>query len=528
MIFERIMGTETEYGVVCPSKPSAHETVLSTLVVDSYEDAAAEAGWDYESETPLEDARGYSMGAAEAHPSQLTHQGHVLTSEDVARELYEESPDMLSPAFWDRAVMNRVLPNGARLYVDHAHPEYSAPETTDPWAATAWDLAGDRIAAAAAASVTDRYGSSWPEPINLYKNNTDNKSVSYGAHENYLVPRSQDFQSLARDFIPYLATRQVIAGAGRAGIGADGVRPGFQISQRADFFEREIGLETTIRRPIVNTRDEPHADSDKYRRLHVITGDSNLAHTSVLLKLASAAAVLTLIEHGCAPDLRLARPVEAMRIVSHDPDLRATLELQDGRRMTAVQMQRSYAEAAQDLADREGWDSESSRKTFGIWFEVLEGLEKDPLSLADRLDWVAKYSLIRQYEARGIGVDHPKIQALDLQYSDLRPEKSLYTKLESLGRIRRLIEPERIDAAVSTPPENTRAYLRGKLIGRWPQQVVSAGWEVLSVKDPSTDRTHRWLMDEPTNCTSEQVQHVLESSNNAHQALSRIGLRRIP
>lgn len=196
--------------------------------------------------------------------------------------------------------------------------------------------------------------------------------------------------------------------------------------------------------------------------------------------------------------------------------------------MTAVQMQRSYAEAAQDLADREGWDSESSRKTFGIWFEVLEGLEKDPLSIADRLDWVAKYSLIRQYEARGIGVDHPKIQALDLQYSDLRPEKSLYTKLESLGRIRRLIEPERIDAAVSTPPENTRAYLRGKLIGRWPQQVVSAGWEVLSVKDPSTDRTHRWLMDEPTNCTSEQVQHVLESSNNAHQALSRIGLRRIP
>ncbi|WP_202976030.1 depupylase/deamidase Dop [Rothia uropygialis] len=528
MIFDRIMGTETEFGVICPAKPAANESVLSTLVVDSYPNAAADAGWDYESESPLEDARGFHMGASEAHPSQLTHQGHVLTSEDVARELYEESPDMLSPAFWDRAVMNRILPNGARLYVDHAHPEYSAPETTDPWAATIWDLAGDKIAAAAAGSVAQRYASTWPEAIHLYKNNTDNKSVSYGAHENYLVPRSQDFQVLAREFIPYLATRQVMTGAGRAGIGADSVRPGYQISQRADFFEREIGLETTIRRPIVNTRDEPHADPERYRRLHVITGDSNLAHTSILLKLASAAAVLTLIEHRALPDLQLARPVEAMKLVSHDLELTTLLELRDGRRMSAVQIQRSYAEAAQNLADREGWRSERSAATFRIWFEVLEALETNPMSLADRLDWVAKLALIRQYEGRGIGVDHPKIQALDLQYADLRPEKSLYSKLVALGRIKTLVDSEHVDEAVTSPPEDTRAYLRGKLTARWPHQVSAAGWEVLSVTDPTTDRTHRWLMDEPADCTKDQVQRALESSENAHQALSKIGLRRIP
>lgn len=528
MIFDRIMGTETEFGVICPARPSANESVLSTLVVDSYPNAAADAGWDYESESPLDDARGFSMGESEAHPSQLTDQGHVLTSEDVARELFEESPDMLSPAFWDRAVMNRILPNGARLYVDHAHPEYSAPETTNPWAATAWDLAGDKIAAAAASSVPHRYEAAWPDAIHLYKNNTDNKSVSYGAHENYLVPRSQNFQELARQFIPYLATRQVITGAGRAGIGSENVRPGFQISQRADFFEREIGLETTIRRPIINTRDEPHADADRYRRLHVITGDSNLAHTSILLKLASAAAVLTLIEHRALPDLALARPVQAMQTVSHDLGLGELLELRDGRRMTAVQIQRTYAEAARDLADREGWHSARSEETFRIWFEVLEDLEKDPLSLADRLDWVAKWALIRQYEGRGIGIDDPKIQALDLQYADLRPEKSLYAKLVGLGRMKTLVDPGRVDAAVTEPPTDTRAYLRGKLLARWPHEIAGAGWEILSVTDPVTDRTYRWLMDEPIRWTEEEVGTVLDSSKNAHQALSALGVQRIP
>ncbi|WP_218189209.1 depupylase/deamidase Dop [Kocuria massiliensis] len=527
MIFERAMGTETEFGIICPDNPGANDSVLSTLVVDSYPHAAAESGWDYASESPLEDARGFQMGQSEAHPSQLTHQGHVLTSEDIAREVLDDSPSMVNRSFWDRAVMNRVLPNGARFYVDHAHPEYSAPETTNPWDATIWDLAGDRIAAAAATSVGRRYAESWPEAIHLYKNNTDNKSVSYGAHENYLVPRSLNFQKLARHLLPYFATRQVITGAGRAGIGANHVRPGFQISQRADFFEREIGLETTIRRPLVNTRDEPHADPERFRRLHVITGDSNLSHTSTLLKLASAAAVLTLIEHDEVPDLTLANPVQAMIETSHDLTLERLLTLKDGRRMTAVQIQRAYAEAAQQLAEKRGWNDERTRRTFDLWFHVLEALENDVLSLANRLDWVAKYALIRQYEGRGVGLDDPKIQALDLQYADLRPSKSLYTKLVSLGRMKTLVDDASIDDAVVEPPENTRAYLRGKILGRWPHQVDSAGWDVFTVTDPATDRRHRWLMEDPARWTREETEHVINSSSNAHQALSRLGLRKI-
>lgn len=527
MIFHRVMGTETEFGVICPDKPSANESVLSTLVVDSYPHAAAESGWDYASESPLDDARGFNMGLSEAHPSQLTHQGHVLTSEDIAREAFEDTPGMLNRSFWDRAVMNRVLPNGARLYVDHAHPEYSAPETTNPWDAVTWDLAGDRVAAAAAASVQGRYADSWPEAIHLYKNNTDNKSVSYGAHENYLVPRSINFRHLARDLMPYLATRQVITGAGRAGLGATDVRPGFQISQRADFFEREIGLETTIRRPIVNTRDEPHADPERFRRLHVITGDSNLSHTSNLLKVASACAVLTLIEHDAVPDIHLADPVHAMRRTSHDVELTELLELSDGRRMTALDIQRRYAEAALDLADREGWNDEPSQKIFRIWFEVLDGLGKDVLSMADRLDWVAKLALIRQYEDRGVAISSPKIQALDLQYADLRPSKSLYSKLVALGRMKTLIPQEHIDDAAVEPPADTRAFLRGKLLGRWPHQIQSAGWDVLTVTDPDTDRRHRWLMDDPERWTRSETDRVIASSQSAHQALSKLGLRKI-
>ncbi|MCP3424561.1 depupylase/deamidase Dop [Rothia sp. AR01] len=533
MIFDRIIGAETEFGVTCPARPGANDTVLSTLVVDSFAAAGGpggggESGWDYETETPLRDARGFEMPEREAHASQMTHRGHVLTSEDIARELIEETPDTVNPAFWETAVMNRVLPNGARLYVDHAHPEYSAPEATNPWDAAAWDLAGDRIAAAAAAAIPRRYASTWPEPVLLYKNNTDNKSVSYGAHENYLVPRGLDFQRLAAGLLPFLATRQVVTGAGRAGIGASEVRPGFQISQRADFFERLIGLETTVRRPIVNTRDEPHADPDRYRRLHVITGDSNLAHTSAVLKYATAAAVLTLIEHDAAPRLDLADPVAAMRATSHDPTLRVRLELTDGRRLTALEIQREYAEAARAWAEEhDAAPSPTDARLFDLWFEVLDDLAEDPLLLADRLDWAAKYALVKGYEQRGIGPADPKIQALDLQYADLRPERSLYSKLVSLGRMRTLLEEDRIRAAVAEPPGDTRAYLRGRMIARWPEQIHSAGWEVLAVRDLATDRVHRWLMDDPRRLTRAEVEDVLAGAASAHAAATALGLETV-
>lgn len=526
MIFDRLMGSETEFGVICPGRPGAHETVMSALVVDSCP-LTAEAGWDYSGETPLADARGREMPEDQAHPTQLTHRSDVLTSEDIAREMAAETPEITNARFWENAVMNRVLPNGARFYVDHAHPECSSPETTHPWDAMVWDAAGDVVGRRAAEQVAVRYGERWPEPILLYKNNTDNKSVSYGFHENYTVPRALDFGRLVEGFAPYLATRQVVVGAGRAGLGAERVRPGFQISQRADFFERLVGLETTVRRPIVNTRDEPHADAERYRRLHVIPGDANLSQTSALLKFASAAAVLTLVEHGAEPRLELAEPVAAMQAISHDPELRTRVALADGRRLTGVEIQRSLFDAALDLADRLGGLAERDRRILQVWGEVLEALASDPLSLADRLDWVAKYALVLGYRERGVDVGSPKIQALDLQYADLRPEKSLYRRLVAAGRMRTLVEESEIDAAVRTPPATTRAHLRGTLVRRWPEQVVSAGWEVVAVEDPASGRVRRWLMDEPRRWTREETDEVLAGAASADEALRRLAVRRL-
>src|SRR3954471_5998113 len=255
----RVMGTETEFGISVQGQPTANPMVASSQVVNAYATStlkARRARWDFEEESPLRDARGFDMSREVADASQLTDE--------------------------DLGLANIILTNGARLYVDHAHPEYSTPECTNPRDVVRWDKAGEivmqdacRFAAASGAAT----------PIVLYKNNTDNKGASYGAHENYLMRRSTPFSDIVKFLTPFFVSRQVVCGAGRVGIGQDGREQGFQISQRADYFEVEVGLETTLKRPIINTRDEPHADPEKYRRLHVIIGDANLAETSTYLKV---------------------------------------------------------------------------------------------------------------------------------------------------------------------------------------------------------------------------------------------------
>ena len=248
----RVMGTETEYGISVPGQPGANAMVTSSQIVNAYQAATAakarRARWDFEEENPLRDARGFDLTREAADSSQLTDE--------------------------DLGLANVILTNGGRLYVDHAHPEYSAPECTNPLSVVIWDKAGERVMAEAAAKAATVPGSA---PIQLYKNNTDNKGASYGSHENYLMRRGTPFADIVKFLVPFFVSRQVICGAGRVGIGADGRGSGFQISQRADFFEVEVGLETTLKRPIINTRDEPHADPEKYRRLHVIIGDANLS-----------------------------------------------------------------------------------------------------------------------------------------------------------------------------------------------------------------------------------------------------------
>ncbi|MCD1143823.1 proteasome accessory factor PafA2 [Kocuria sp. LUK] len=534
MSVHRVMGAETEYGVLAPAHPTANPAVLSTQVVTAYAAlvrrrlgaTGTTTGWDYHGEQPLTDARGHTLAREHARPDQLTDTAPVLTAEEIAAEALTET-GLWAEDTAHRPVTNTVLPNGARLYVDHSHPEYSSPEVTTPRDALRWDAAGDRIALEAVRALAASAEDTGLPAVNLYKNNTDNKSVSYGAHENYLVPRSVPFPDLAAGLLPFFASRQVLCGAGRVGLGPRGERPGFQISQRADFFEREIGLETTVHRPLVNTRDEPHADPGHHRRLHVIIGDANLAHTSTLLKFGTTALVLGLIEAGAAPDAALADPVAALRTISHDPHLRATVPLRDGRELTGVQLQRLYLDAARAHEHAGGTPDEDTREVLDLWAEVLDALETDPLSLADRLDWVAKHALLLGYRRRdGLAWDDPRMTLVDLQYHDVRPEKSLHHRLVAAGRMRTLLDDHRIAEAADRPPEDTRAWFRGRLVARFPDAVAAANWDSVSLTLPTAPGTAprgaRITMPEPLALTRPETDALLGAATGAEDLVAAL------
>ncbi|HEX6248100.1 MAG TPA: depupylase/deamidase Dop, partial [Nocardioidaceae bacterium] len=396
MSVRRVMGTETEYGISVSGQPTANPMVASSQIVNAYASStlrARRARWDFEEESPLRDARGFDMSREVADASQLTDE--------------------------DLGLANVILTNGARLYVDHAHPEYSTPECTNPRDVVLWDKAGEQVMLDAARLAASIPGAA---PILLYKNNTDNKGASYGAHENYLMRRSTPFSDIVRHLTPFFVSRQVVTGAGRVGIGQDGREQGFQISQRADYFEVEVGLETTLKRPIINTRDEPHADPDKYRRLHVIIGDANLSEISAYLKVGTTALVLAMIEDKfITRELTVEQPVRSLREVSHDPSLKQLLKLVDGRTLTAVQLQMEYLDLAKKyVEDRLGSDADA--QTLDVlerWESVLTRLETDPMLCARELDWVAKLKLLRSYRERdGLDWEDAKLHLVDLQYSD--------------------------------------------------------------------------------------------------------------
>ncbi len=452
----RVMGAETEFGVWQPGNPKANPMRDSARVVDAYAQPrglkSSQNFWDFSAESPLADARGFLMSVDDAHISQLTH-------------LPESQPEA-------QYLANVVTENGARLYVDHAHPEYSSPESLYPRDVVLYDRAGDLVALEAVRNLATS-----DQPVNLYKNNTDSKGASYGTHENYLVDRAVEFDAIVEGLTPFFVTRQILCGSGRVGIGQSASVPGFQISSRADFFEERVGLETTLRRPIINTRDEPHAEPGLYRRLHVIIGDATLAEPATLVRFGATSLVLALIERGLAPQILLKDPVEALYTVSHDLGLSAGLPLEGGGEMTALDIQRAYLDAVKAHMDP---DCEATAEVVAEWERFLEGLASDPLSLADSIDWVAKYQLLQGYvRKQNLPWDHPKLQLIDVQYHDVRPEKGLFYKLEASGRIRRLTTPEAVERAVTNPPEDTRAWLRGTLVSRFGDFVESASWDTI-------------------------------------------------
>ncbi len=498
MSVRRVMGTEVEYGISVPGQPTANPTTLSSQVVNAW--AVAEAPtrrrprWDFEEESPLRDARGFDLSPAQA----LDH-----------NDLDE-----------DTGMANVILTNGARLYVDHAHPEYATPEVTNPRDIVVWDKAGERVMTEAVRRAARVPGT---QPIQLYKNNTDGKGASYGAHENYLMDRRTPFVDIVRGLIPFFVTRQVFAGAGRVGIGTESRGDGFQISQRADFFEVEVGLETTLKRPIINTRDEPHSDADKYRRLHVIIGDANLAELSTYLKVGTTALVLAMIEARFLPhDLSLEEPVEALRAISHDPSLTHTIRLRDGRRMTALEMQQCYLEHAQKFVAQRGEDDEQTDDVLRRWAEVLEDLAIDPMRCADRLDWPAKLRLLEGYRSRdGLGWGDSRLKLVDLQYSDVRPEKGLYNRLVARGSMQRLVTDEEVERAVVHAPADTRAYFRGECLRRFPAQVAAASWDSV-VFDLGHENLVRIPTMEPLRGTREHVEALFEASATAQELVDTI------
>lgn len=495
---DRIIGTEVEYGIATPEDPGISPIVTSTRVVLAY---AAHVGsarekrtrWDYAPESPLRDARGFDLGTARPTP--------VIDADAVG-------------------AANMILPNGARFYVDHAHPEYSAPEVTDPLDAVIWDKAGERIMEAAADMASEVPGA---PRFQLYKNNIDGKGASYGTHENYLCDRATPFEHIVSGLTPFFASRQVFTGSGRVGIGQTGKDPGFQLSQRADYIEVEVGLETTLCRGIINTRDEPHANPDRWRRLHVIIGDANLAETATYLKIGTTALVLDVIEAGDDfSDLALDEPVRAVHAISHDPTLRTRVRLTDGRELTALELQRIYLERVSAMLDARETRDERADDVVATWAKTLDLLAEDPMLCADRLDWPAKLRLLDGFRTReGLSWDAPRLHLIDLQYSDIRRDRGLYNRLVARGAMRTLVTEERIRHAVEHPPESTRAWFRGECMRRYGADLAAASWESVVFETPAG--YVRVPMHDPLRGTRALTEEILDASATAADLIDALG-----
>jgi len=489
----RVVGIETEYGITDPADAGANPMLLSSQLVASCREGAGDATtrWDYGGEDPLMDLRGMRRDRRYATADLLTD------SPEYSEANRGVTLRRRRGSWEDPSHLNAVLANGSRFYVDHAHPEYSGPEVSSAKDAVVWDVAGDTIARAAADRFNAEGGS-----VALYKNNVDGKGASYGTHENYLVSRAVDFEELARRLTPHLVSRQVIVGAGRVGRGAHGEHPGFQMSQRADYMEAEVGLETTLRRPIVNTRDEPHADRSKWRRLHVIIGDANCMEVPTYLKVGTTALILTAIEAGDErlDALVLADPVAEVSAVSHDLSMRHRLSLRSGEQATALELQRALLTIAHDhVADAE------DARIVALWASVLDALEREPFAAAREVEWVAKLQLLGRMRERyavtdadGVRTlapwDDDRLKAADVQWSEVGV--GLAWRLAAAGAVARVTTDAEVEAAVTTPPSTTRAWLRGRMVAMRPDIVDAAGWATL-VLDREAEHGHLEVVNLP-------------------------------
>lgn len=462
-------GIETEYGIAVDEDAEADVVEESIQLVRAARDYGLPHLWDYGLEDPHVDARGFRVK-------------ELLQDTDEANFF---SRDAQRDYSFQEIKSDLVLRNGARFYNDHAHPEYSTPECGTLRELVAQDKAGERIAAACARAVSAATG----RTVRLYKNNTDYLGHSYGCHDNYLVARRVPWERLVAAMTPFLVTRQIYAGAGKVGwegedhvVASDG---GYQIAQRSDFFTELVSIDTMNRRPIINTRDEPHAEAARYRRFHVIIGDANCAEFATWLKIGTTALVLEALQHEDAlanpmdwADWQLADPLRALKDISRDCSHQWNITLADGTPSTAPALQRRYAEMVESVLGDNLTAHPEKAEVLAAWHETLDQLERDPLVLRDRLDWVAKLCLLEDFRAaEKLDWSAPWLQSLDLQYHLVDREEGLYDGLAEAGAVRRIVTEEDIRTAVAEPPESSRAYLRGKCIQRFAAQIKTAQWD---------------------------------------------------
>ena len=550
-----VMGLETEYGIL-GAEPE--DVVAACLEAETEQGRCPGVRWDYSGEYPLRDARGFEVDRSAVDPSMLTDvpgaasvEGPVpgrLRTTVVARLTAQEEA-------WQRGTAT-CLSSGGRLYVDHGHPEYATPECTGAAQATLADRAGDLLVARGA-ELLRRRGSA----ARLFKNNVDGKGATYGTHENYLVPRAIDFDDLTQALVPLLVVRPLLLGSGRVGIGVVAQNADFQISQRADYLEKVVGLGTTVDRPLVNTRDEPHADPERWRRLHLVAGDANCFDTMTWLKLGMTSLVLQVLADG-VPDswrsLRLADPVAQARDVSRDIRLRGALELADGRRLSALEILEHYLETVRShlesqgrlapapagdplrpnlaaLADGADTDGAETGAILAFWQASLRELETlraggdetggpgDSEGPAGHLEWVAKKQLLEATARRHPGAGgHDVLHAVDLAWSELSlAGRGLSERVPAGVDARGGLGEQMVEAVLSEPPTTTRAWLRGRLVGAFPGQVVAAGWHSMVLETGEKDQRRLPLTD-PLSFTRAIASPAVEGTIDVVEVLTRL------
>lgn len=500
---KRVFGIETEYGITVDGQDAVDVVVESIELVRRYTEHGALMKWDYELEDPHQDARGFRAKEL---------------MQDTDESAYYEI-DKNRPLSFEEIKSDLVLSNGARFYNDHAHPEYSTPECTTIKQIIAQDKAGERILAECARRRNKRL---LPErEVKLYKNNTDFVGHSYGCHDNYLMKRDVAWDRVVAGMLPYLVTRQIFSGAGKMGVEVEGAATqmgAFQISQRADFFSVIVSIDTMNRRPLINTRDEPHADAQKYRRFHVILGDSNMSEVATALKIGTTSLVLELIEKDHSPQLEIAQPVDATKAISRDPTFNWIIELKDGRKISAIEVQRLYLNRAKEHCDK----TEESVWLMEEWEGVLNDLERDWMLCRDRIDWVAKRFLLETFrQEEKIEWTDPWLQALDLEYHNISFEQGLYNELVREGHMRRVLAEEEIKRAIFQPPDSTRAFFRGRSVAKFNNEIASIHWDEVVFSHPVGSRRVS-LNQAFDDARLDQLNKVIQEARNYEELLTGV------